>query len=232
MNYQVINSVVHETAKIYESARVKNSELSESSVVGSFSRVDDSVLSHHCRIDRNNHLYFANFGRYTYTGMNTVVMHATIGAFCSISWNVSIGGANHDYTRVTQHSFLYNSHDNLRTDESEIIYDRFSGSVKIGNDVWIASGAVITRGVTIGDGAVVAANAVVTKDVPPFAIVVGSPARVIKYRFEKQIIDILSELKWWNLDSEFITQHFDVISSQPTISSLTQMLNEARALIK
>ena len=72
--------------------------------------------------------------------------------------------------------------------------------VKIGNDVWIGRGAFIKGGVTIGDGAVIAAHAVVTKDVPPYAIVCGVPAKIIKYRFDCETIKELLDLKWWNYD--------------------------------
>jgi len=173
MDYQLIESKVSETAKIYPGARVKASQLAMNTIVGNFSRVDGSVLADYCRIDRNNHIYCTSLGRYSYTGMGTVIMHAEIGAFCSISWGVSIGGADHDYTRMTQHSFLYNIYDKIRPNDVTVPYDRFSAPVTVGNDVWIAAGAVITRGVTINDGAVIGANAVVTKDVPPYAIVGG-----------------------------------------------------------
>ena len=150
-------------------------------------------------------------------------MCASVGQFCSISWNVSIGGANHDYSRVTQHSFLYNEHDGLRP-EQNAAYDRFSAPVIIGHDVWIASGAVITRGVTIGNGAVIAANAVVTRDVPAYAIVAGSPARAIKKRFSDDIIELLQKINWWDWSVEDIKRHYSILSQQPSIESLKTLL--------
>ena len=82
-------------------------------------------------------------------------------------------------------------------------------SIEIGNDVWIGSRATILEGVNIGDGVVVAAGAVVTKDVPPYAIVGGVPARIIRYRFDEETIQNLLKMKWWEKDQEWIQNHAD-----------------------
>lgn len=226
MEYLTINSEVSESSKIYQGARIQNSSLGENSVVGNFTRIDYSELSAFCRIDRNSHLYFTKMGIHSYSGINMVSMYSTIGKFCSIAWNVSIGGADHDYTRMTQHSFLYNSHDKIRPDNLDIAYDRFETPVIIGNDVWIAAGAVITRGVNIGDGAVIGANAVVTKDIPPYAIAVGNPAKVIKYRFNEEIIELMLQLKWWDWEIDKIKKNYKFISQKPTKEILMNLLKE------
>ena len=220
MDYQLIDSVVHQSAKIYQGARIQKSTLKRNTVVGNFSRIDFSNLAEFCRVDRNNHLFHTTMKKRSYTGIGTVILHADIGAFCSISWNVSIGGANHDYSRMTQHSFLYNPYDEFRPNNEPIPYDRFKNSVQVGNDVWIAAGAIITRGVKIGDGAVIGANAVVTKDVPPYAIVGGVPAKVIKYRFPSDVIHRLLEIKWWDWSDEKIKTNFHLLADQPTLDKL------------
>lgn len=224
MASEVNNCDINPTAKLYKEVRVSHSKLQTMTSVGNFSRVDFSILHDYCRIDRNNHIYCSKIGKHSYTGMNTVIMHSEIGNYCSISWNVTIGGADHDYNRTTQHSFLYNKYDGLRPPNDEVVYDRFSDPLLIGNDVWIAAGAVITRGVKIGDGAVIGSNAVVTKDVPPYAIVVGSPAKIIKYRFDKDIIKLLLKLEWWKWPEKKITHNFKHLSSKPTISILKRLL--------
>jgi virginiamycin A acetyltransferase len=156
--------------------------------------------------------------------MNTVLMHATIGSFCSISWNTSIGGANHDYTRVAQHSFLYNDHDQLRPSGEDIPFDRFNEPLVIGHDVWIAAGVAICRGVTIGDGAVIGANSVITKDVPPYMVVGGAPAKIIKPRFDNDVIELLLQLKWWEWDAKKIRDHFDLLSTHPDPARLKALV--------
>lgn len=228
MNIEKTSSFLPDTCTVYQGARVKNSQLGEHCSVGNFSRVDDSILDDFIRIDRNNHIYSSQLGRHTYTGMGTVIMCAELGAFCSISWNVSIGGADHDYTRVTQHAFLYNNLDGIRPDGIECPYDRFANKLQIGSDVWVAAGAVITRGVKIGHGAVVAANAVVTKDVPPYAVVAGSPARIIKYRFSEEIIGLLLEIEWWNWPLETIKENYSVLSEKPTEHALKRLLEKTK----
>ncbi|MBR6646045.1 MAG: CatB-related O-acetyltransferase, partial [Clostridia bacterium] len=88
-------------------------------------------------------------------------------------------------------------------------FNEFTETTIIGNDVWIGHSALILEGVKIGDGAIVGAGAVVTKDVPPYSIVVGVPAKVIKYRFSENEIAKLSELKWWDQSVEWIKENVD-----------------------
>lgn len=228
MKEQITSSTVPDSCSIYQGARVQASKLGDLCIVGNFSRVDYSQLGNNVRIDRNNHIYSSTLGRHSYTGMGTVVMCADIAAFCSISWHVSIGGADHDYSRMTQHSFLYNNVDDIRPSNEPVVYDRFSEKVAVGNDVWVAAGAVITRGVTIGDGAVIAANAVVTKDVPPYAIVAGSPAKIIKYRFTDDVISLLLELKWWSWSLDKIKENYTLLSEKPTVTSLQSLLKKEK----
>lgn len=126
-------------------------------------------------------------GRYTYIGVGTCITKATIGSYCSIANNVSIGQGEHDLNRVST---------------SESIYQHMSDFTKddcvIGNDVWIGVGSCILRGVKIGNGAVIGAGAVVTKDVLPFSVVVGVPAKIIKYRFSEEKIKRIEKSNWWN----------------------------------
>ena len=222
MDFENIQSEVDSSAKIYIGVRVSHSVVKSNVIIGNFSRVDNSYLEVSSKVDRNNHLYHAKLGRYSYTGPNTTIMHASIGSFCSLSWNISIGGADHDYTRITQHSFLYSDRDGLRGNNSPA-YDRFSKNLHIGSDVWISAGAVVTRGVTIGHGAVIGANSVVTKDVPPYAIVVGAPAKVVKYRFNDDIIDQLLALNWWDWTLEEIKVNYATLSNKPNLEQLKKL---------
>ncbi len=214
---------VHETAScrnvsgeanaaVYKDCVVSDSRLADGATVGDFSRLSDCVLGEKAAIQRYAQMFSVEMGRYSYTGRSFTAWHCKIGAFCSISWNVSIGGANHDYSRVTTHAFLYSPSFGLMGDE--VGYERFGDDCIIGNDVWIAAGACICRGVTVGDGAVIAAGAVVTKDVPPYTIVGGVPAKVIKKRFDDETAELLQKSRWWELPAEVIKENFELFNAR------------------
>ena len=131
-------------------------------------------------------------GKYTYLGHGTGIFNGKIGSFCSIGNYVMIGGYQHPYKKISTNPRLYR-------EILEEVYEDNNNDVEIENDVWIGDCAVILRG-KIGNGSIIGANSVVTHDVPPYAIVAGTPARIIKYRFDKQKIDYLQKLQWWNWD--------------------------------
>jgi virginiamycin A acetyltransferase len=140
-------------------------------------------------------------GRYTY-GCPEISDHSDggtleIGRFCSIADNVTIMlGGNHrvDWITTFPFSVLFDEFKNIPG------HPHSKGDVIIGNDVWIGQGALILSGVTVGDGSVIAAHAVVTKSVPPYAIVGGNPAKLIRFRFLPDQIEHLLEIAWWNWD--------------------------------
>ena len=191
---------VASSAKLYD-CTIIDSFVGKFCSIGDKSKVSNSSLDDRVIIDRYNLVDSSTVGRYSYTGKNTIILYSEIGSFTSISWNVSIGGANHDYRRICQHSILYDPKFGVVNDA---LYDRYADGVKIGSDVWIGCGAVVLRNTSIGHGAVVGANAVVTKDVPPFAIVAGNPAKVIKYRFDEKVINELLSLAWWDWEDSQI----------------------------
>lgn len=131
-------------------------------------------------------------GSYSFLGRDNYVTKSTIGRYCSIGNNVSIGQGEHDLTKISTSSIFYKDAYEVLTEKACIIE----------HDVWIGVDAVILRGVTVGIGAVVAANAVVNKDVPPFSIVGGVPAKVIRYRFDKHQIERILVSKWWEHDKK------------------------------
>ncbi|MCR5041117.1 MAG: CatB-related O-acetyltransferase [Clostridia bacterium] len=168
-------------------------------------------------------LYSVRMGRHSYTGKNFTAWHCEIGAFCSISWNVSVGGADHDYERITTHSMLYSPDFGFLPEGFEP-YDRFAAPCVIGSDVWIAANACVCRGVHIGNGAVVGAGSVVTRDVAPYTIVCGTPARPLKKRFSDEVIALLEESRWWELPDDYIKNHFSLFNAKADRTAAEQIL--------
>lgn len=204
-----MDSLISSSAKLYKCS-VNDSSIGDYSSVGDYSKVMNSTFSDYVRVDRYNHVDSSIIGKYSYTGKNTTILHAQIGSFTSISWNVTLGGANHDYNRGTQHPILYDS--NLGFVD-EPIYDRYKEPLIIGSDVWIGANAVILRGVKIGHGAVIGANSVISRDVPPYAICVGSQGRIVKYRFPKATVDEMLAIRWWEWSNEKIKDNIHFLSN-------------------
>ena len=217
------SQISDEDVSLFNGVRITNSLIGKKTVVGDFSRVTDSKLLGFNRVDRNSLVYFSNFEEFSYLGSNSVVMHSDIGKFCSLSWGITIGPANHDYDYITSHDFLYNDFYKIKPENEQPIYDRFNERTKIGNDVWIGTNSTILNGLSIGNGVVVGANAIVTKDIPPYAIVVGNPGKIVGYRFSDDIISQLLELEWWHLPRETISENFQLFKSK-NIKDLIQKL--------
>lgn len=174
-------------------------------------------------------------GAFTYFVSGTI-QYFEIGRYCSIASDINFGPGPHPVSWLSTHPFqfknnfrfnvgrdfacadLYHDHQICKQEERSAIPSWGS----IGNDVWVGTGALILPGVRVGDGAVVAAKSVVTKDVPPYAIVGGNPARIIKYRFSDVLIEKLLNIKWWRFapwqldDIQFhrVEEAVDIIASR------------------
>ncbi|EJR45835.1 hypothetical protein IIM_05021 [Bacillus cereus VD107] len=146
-----------------------------------------------------------------------------IGKFCAIASNVKfiMNGANHNTSSFT--TFPFGAFGGDLEVGLENLSGGFKGDTVIGNDVWIGYNATIMPGVKIGDGAIIATNSVVTKDIPPYSIVGGNPAKLIRYRFDEETIDILNIIKWWDWDIEKITEFIPVLTSNNT-SALKELI--------
>lgn len=198
------------------------------SVVASSADIDDSALvlkstvGAVCQLFEDSILCYSEMGDMSYLSRQTSVFSSKIGKYCSISWNVSIGPANHDYHRVSQHAMLYAPRFGMIEDTSQRLYKQYDKETIIGNDVWIGCNAVIMRGVHVGDGAVIGANAVISKDVPPYAIMGGANV-LLKMRFNDEIIQRLLQLKWWDYPISSVKRCLRLIAQEPTMLSLDEL---------
>lgn len=218
------SKISKDNVSFYNGVRVVNSIVGANCIVGDFSRISHSKLFGYNRIDRNTLIYYSKFNLCSYIGSNSVVMHSEVEKFSSISWGVTIGPGNHDHHRITSHDFLYNEFYGIKPLEEPPAYNRFANKTFIGNDVWVGTNATILNGIKIGDGAVIGANTIVTKDVPPYAIIVGNPGKIIKYRFEDRIIEKLLDLKWWDLPMEIIAKHYKCFSDSNIENSISNLI--------
>lgn len=148
-------------------------------------------------------------GDFTYISDYTSISRTTIGKFCSIGPDCKIGLGKHptkDF--VSTHPVFFSTLGQVQvTFADKNYFDEFA-DIEICNDVWLGANVIVVDGVTIGDGVIVAAGSVVTKNIPPYAIVGGVPAKIIKYRFEKEEIEKLLQLKWWDMDVEYLKENF------------------------
>jgi virginiamycin A acetyltransferase len=139
--------------------------------------------------------------------------HVLIGRYCSLAHRLKfLIGMNHDYCRITTYPFENILDMDMNNSKPYQLNQVDYNQIVIGNDVYIGCDVTIMGGVHIGNGAVIGAETVVTKDVPPYAVVVGNPGRVIKYRFDKEIINKLQQIKWWNWPNDQIKKNLELLS--------------------
>jgi phosphonate metabolism protein (transferase hexapeptide repeat family) len=153
----------------------------------------------------------SELGDYSYVERHTEVIYAQIGKFTAIASDACINALNHPIERVSQHKITYRPNEYFLGAklDTEFRESRVGNAVKIGHDVWIGHGAIVLPGITIGHGAVIAAGAAVTKDIEPYAIVAGVPAKRLRWRFEAKISERIIALAWWDWDHDRLAEAVD-----------------------
>lgn len=158
--------------------------------------IKNSRIDRTSRVGSGGHVVNSSVKRYSYIGNNTQVIHTRIGGFTSIGDNGTIGGSNHPIKWVSTSPVFHKGKNILRKHFAHHPFPTTQLTI-IGNDVWIGKGVYIKSGIYIGNGAIIGMGSVVTKDVEPYTIVAGNPARVIRKRFDKETIERLLKSHWW-----------------------------------
>jgi phosphonate metabolism protein (transferase hexapeptide repeat family) len=185
-------------------------------IIDPTARLREAAIGRRCEILANTRVEYAALGDYSYLGENCDVADAAIGKFTAIANAVRIGAPNHPMGRPSQHRFTYcpEYYEASATRDRGFFADRRAAKVTIGNDCWIGHGAIILPSVIVGDGAVIAAGAVVSRNVPPYTIVGGVPARPIRRRFPDAVAERLVRIAWWDWPDEVIFERLDDFRSE------------------
>jgi phosphonate metabolism protein (transferase hexapeptide repeat family) len=192
----------------FEDARSSSKKLGPAPFIHPTATVRDARLGRYTEIGERTSFAESCMDDYSYVVNDSNIIYTSIGKFCSIAAMTRINPGNHPMDRASQAHFTYraSAYFDGESDDEAFFAWRRAHAVTIGHDVWIGHGAIILAGRTIGTGAVVAGGAVVTKDVPPYMIVGGNPARVIRRRFEEPVVERMMALGWWDWDHERLRQ--------------------------
>ncbi|MBU2885825.1 CatB-related O-acetyltransferase [Gilvimarinus agarilyticus] len=208
-------NLIKGTHNIDPSCYISGCEISGKLDLRNNCKIHRAQLHGNITINRFSSLWGPNITMYAST--NTI----TIGSFCSIARDVSFQEYNHYTSRL---STAYVHKNIFKNNKSDITSH---GGIEVGNDVWIGMKSSVLSGVKIGHGAIIGANSLVTKDIPPFGIAVGSPAKVVAFRFSDDIIQQLLVLQWWNWDLGKIRLNEKLFSSEITAEVLNQIMEPA-----
>lgn len=164
----------------------------------------DSVVHPTSKVESGSTIVRTTFDRHSFCGYDCTLIDCSVGPFCSIASKVTVGGARHPMEYVSTSPVFLHHRDSVKTKFARHRYE-WRAKTTIGSDVWIGENALIKGGVTIGHGAVVGMGSVVTKDVPAYAVVAGNPAKIVRMRFEPDVVDALLKMQWWNYtDAELL----------------------------
>lgn len=186
-----------------------------------------SRISKLSKINRFAKVVSSSVEDYSYVGPRTRLDNVSVGKFCSISWDCDIGLNSHAIDCISTSPIFFFKKNGVGIEWVEFNAKDEHPITLIGNDVWVGAGAKIMAGVTVNHGAIVGAGAVVTKEVPAYAIVVGSPARIVGYRFEKDVSDLLLASNWWDMPEYEIKKRIDFMRiKKPDVDEVKVFLSD------
>lgn len=182
------------------------------------SALKNSFVHKTSKIESGTSFIYSSMDKHSFCGYNCDINHTRIGKFCSIANNVVIGGGMHPMNWVSTSPVFYEGRDSVKAKFSIHQRDSIRTTV-IGHDVWIGQNVIIKQGVSIGTGSVIGMGSIVTKDVEPYTIVAGNPAKLIKKRFDDNIIKNLLQSKWWDINEK-------------ALNSLSKYIKEPKLFLK
>lgn len=185
------------------------------------SAISNSNIHKTSKVEAGSQIVNSTFDKHSFCGYDCIIINCNVGSFCSIANNVTIGGSQHPMEWVSTSPVFRAGKDSVKKKYSEHEFKDGKKTI-IGNDVWIGERALIKQGVTIGHGAVIGMGSVVTKDVEPYTIVAGCPARVVRKRFDESVIGKLLEIKWWNFNDELLQEY------SPYVTNPTNFINKVK----
>lgn len=230
----IIMKLINFIKKIVLKLHIKNCTVDESSRLNWGGVYRNSCFMKKSAVNGKSFIEYCHLGVASYIAGQADLHYMYIGNYCSIGQRLGMALGHHPsskwvsthpafFSQKRQANIIFTYNDKY----SELHYAKEKYYVSIGNDVWIGSDVTLFDGVTIGDGAIIAAGAVVTKDVPPYAIVGGIPAKIIKYRFDNNDIEWLLKLKWWDKDEKWIRQHAELFDD---IKRLRKIVEESEGI--
>lgn len=173
----------------------------------------------------NNKVHKISIGKNSYVSFNSIIYHSDIGNFCSIGPNVVMGYGDHPLDMISTSPHIYLNDKLFESKKREGILEDHFKKIVIKNDVWIGANVYIKNGVKIGNGAIIGAGSVVLNDVGDYEMVAGVPARLIRNRFNDEVVKLLIKIKWWDLDFHVLKENKETLLN-PTVVNLKKMLNK------